>query len=332
MATSNSTTILISRSAKHFKNLPSGPVSDHANAAALTLSVTITVYAIFRQFIFEKWLLHWLYGTIYTDMKKILPGKNNERIRRGFVNHHMSAVAKVIMFCIGVAPLFWVTCGNSDFDTCFGGSCHIKVGDVFVVLFQIMVTMYAFELCYRTVSLVSFLHHVGTIIIGEFAIYLSQLYDQEKSAKVEFLLCLWWGFFDLIAEFWPHIAMILYRIYPNNHTLLKRAFFCAAALTIAGTITETMMIFYLFGSVWSQWTLPFMIATPILHCIFSAAQVWGSWKEYNMGKNQQRLEREGDAKRRDRNIESGLGSETSLASKHDEMDDVEPEKGDKTVS
>jgi len=43
-----------------------------------------------------------------------------------------------------------------------------------------------------------------------------------------------------------------------------------------GTIAETIMVFVLFGESWSRWELSFKIVTPILHVVFTAAQLHGS--------------------------------------------------------
>lgn len=43
-----------------------------------------------------------------------------------------------------------------------------------------------------------------------------------------------------------------------------------------GTVAETIMVFVLFGESWSRWELSFKVVTPILHVIFTAAQLHGS--------------------------------------------------------
>jgi hypothetical protein len=43
-----------------------------------------------------------------------------------------------------------------------------------------------------------------------------------------------------------------------------------------GTTAETIMIMVLFGESWSRWELSFKIVTPILHIIFTMAQLHGS--------------------------------------------------------
>ena len=97
------------------------------------------------------------------------------------------------------------------------------------------------------------------------------------------------GMFDVIAEFWPHIAIILYRVYPNDHDFLRKVFLSAGIITFVGTIFETIVVMWLWGTLWDRWTLPFRIVTPILHVVFSAAQIWGAWNFYKMWMRQKVL-------------------------------------------
>ena len=97
------------------------------------------------------------------------------------------------------------------------------------------------------------------------------------------------GAFDIVCELIPHIAIILYRIYPSNHLFLSRLFLFAAISTFFGTICETIVIFYLFGSLWDRWQLAFKIVTPLLHVAFSATQLHGSRIFYCMWKKQCRI-------------------------------------------
>lgn len=71
--------------------------------------------------------------------------------------------------------------------------------------------------------------------------------------------------------------MILYRLKPNKHFLLSRVLLSVSYLELLSTIAETGLIFWLWGSLWSKWTLPFKVITPILHTLFSLAQLWGFW-------------------------------------------------------
>lgn len=106
------------------------------------------------------------------------------------------------------------------------------------------------------------------------------------------------GAFDVIAEFWPHLAMILYRLLPtgedhtarasNFHALMSRIFLSVAIMEVVGTILETIVVFWLWGSLWDKWTLPFRIVTPILHFLFSCAQGWGAWVFWNLSRKEAR--------------------------------------------
>lgn len=81
------------------------------------------------------------------------------------------------------------------------------------------------------------------------------------------------GAFDVLSELWLNIAFIIYRIVPQNHSLLSYIFFSTFSISLSGTIAETIMIFYLLGNSWSRWELSFKIVTPILHVLFTAAQI-----------------------------------------------------------
>lgn len=98
----------------------------------------------------------------------------------------------------------------------------------------------------------------------------------------------------MIAELWPHIAMILYRLQTGNHHLLAFAFKATMILELVGTFTETAVVMWLFGSLWDRWSLSLKVVTPILHVLFSAAQLWGAWVFHKLWKQQQKKLMVGD--------------------------------------
>jgi O-antigen/teichoic acid export membrane protein len=102
------------------------------------------------------------------------------------------------------------------------------------------------------------------------------------------------GAFDVLAEFWPNLAIIIYRVKQNNHYLLANIFLATSIITVMGTTAETVMIFVFLGSVWHKLSLDFKVATPILHCIFMAAQIHGSRVLFALYKSQKRKLREID--------------------------------------
>lgn len=95
------------------------------------------------------------------------------------------------------------------------------------------------------------------------------------------------GAFDIIAEFLPHLALILYRVYPTSHSFLANIFKYACITTFIGTITETVLTMYIFGILWHRWPLSFKVLTPMLHILFSAAQFHGTMIFYKMWKKQE---------------------------------------------
>ena len=100
------------------------------------------------------------------------------------------------------------------------------------------------------------------------------------------------GAFDVVAELWPHLAMIIYRIYPSNQQLLSRIFYLTMFLELFGTTVETGIVMWLFGTLWKTWALSLKVATPLLHILFSAAQLWGAFIFYKMARQTRRKQDE----------------------------------------
>lgn len=83
------------------------------------------------------------------------------------------------------------------------------------------------------------------------------------------------GAFDVVVEILPSLAIIRYRMVPQHHHHLHLLFVTTAIWTFAGTVLQSIVAMYLFGSLWDKWELSFKTATPILHVAFSAAQLHG---------------------------------------------------------
>lgn len=96
----------------------------------------------------------------------------------------------------------------------------------------------------------------------------------------------------MVCEFLPHVAIILYRTFPESHPFLASLFRTACLTTFIGTICETIVTMYLFGQLWHRWDLSFKIVTPILHIAFCAAQFHGTRIFYYMWKKQERIMQE----------------------------------------
>ncbi|RAQ50376.1 hypothetical protein AFGD_002684 [Aspergillus flavus] len=259
------------------------PISRLAPFSALIISIVLVVLFVIRYYVLEGFLIKRLYGSIYTNLSEVN--------RRGFINHHIAGLTKILILIVAAYPFLEVVIGKSSFHTPYAHGSRVTMGDMLVVVAQMLIGMYAFELIYRTkLSPIAVLHHIGTIIIGQSAIAISLDLAREPDADIEFVLCTVWGAFDIISEFFPHLAIILYRIFPNRHRFLKRLFLLSCITTALGTTCETIVIFFLFGSLWDRWQIAFKVVTPLLHIAFSAAQVHGSVVFWKMYKRQQKLE------------------------------------------
>ncbi|KDQ08022.1 hypothetical protein BOTBODRAFT_59576 [Botryobasidium botryosum FD-172 SS1] len=270
---------------QHIKHFPNQHISKLAPFSGLILSIVLVVLFLVRYYVLETFLLKLCYGKKYTAL--------DDKERRGFLNHHIAGATKFIVLVLSIYPFISVCFRHADFLTPVSETSIVTMGDLLVVAAHMVVGMYIFELIYRNnVSPIGVLHHAGTILIGQTAIVLSLHIEHERDATIEFLLCIVWGAFDIIAEFLPHISIILYRLYPDSHSFLSRVFLISAITTFCGTIAETVVIFWFFGSLWERWDLPFKITTPMLHCAFSACQLHGSRVFWRMYQKQMRLIRE----------------------------------------
>lgn len=281
----------------HIKNTPITPISKLSPFSGLIITIVLIILFLLKQYILELFLLRRIYGQKYTSL--------NESDRRGFLNHHIAGGTKLLILIVGVYPFIDVAFRYGTLNTPYAPGSAVTLGDILLVCTQMLLAMYIFELLYRVrISPISTMHHIGTIIIGQTAVAISLNLVHERDATVEFILCTVWGAFDIVCELLPHVSIVLYRVYPSAHHFLSRVFLISAVTTFGGTLFETAVVMYLFGSLWAQWTTPFKIVTPILHIAFSATQFHGSRVFYRLWRKQSRLLQEGMA----RGDEEGLGS------------------------
>ncbi|CAG8978672.1 hypothetical protein HYALB_00004654 [Hymenoscyphus albidus] len=266
----------------HITHVPTESISRAAPYSALILCIMFVVIFAVRHWLLEAFLLEKYYGTIYTSM--------DETNRRGFLNHHIAVATRLLIFITAAYPFIDVAFVSASLHSPYAGSKHVTMGDVLLVISLGLIAMYVFELFYRTkISPISAGHHIGVIMIGSFAIAISMDLEHQPDATIEFVLCLVWGAFDIISEFLPHCAIILYRVYPTRHNFLRKVFYIGMVSTFASTVLETILTMCLFGSLWDRWSIGFKVATPMLHVLFASCQLWGTWIFYKMMKKQERL-------------------------------------------
>lgn len=92
--------------------------------------------------------------------------------------------------------------------------------------------------------------------------------------------------------------MIIYRDPDVASSTLLRAFGVAFWSSLIGTVAETATILGLYGALWNKWTLTMKVMIPILHCVFTAAQLWGekcTWDLWQQEKRKaKRAQQDGD--------------------------------------
>jgi hypothetical protein len=264
----------------HFATLPNEAISILTPYSGLILTICLVVLFFVKHYLLEPVIFRRFYPKVYGSM--------DDSSKRGFLNHHIAGGIKIVILFAGAKPFIDVVFGHSQLSSPMTGlHAHPTMGDMLLVLCHLFCSMYLFELFFRkTLSPIAVMHHVGAVMIGQSAIALSLDLDNEPNATMEFVLCLVWGIFDVLAEGWLNLAFILYRIRPDNHRFLKQLFISTCIITILGTTAETIMIMTLFGMSWDAWAIEFKILTPILHIIFTLAQLHGSRILFSMYKRQ----------------------------------------------
>jgi hypothetical protein len=175
---------------EHVREFPHESISKLAPFSGLILSIIMIIYSLIRLYVFEAGLLKKLYGQTYTGLSEIN--------RKGFLNHHIAGITKIVILILASYPFISVVFGKAKYDTPFAPGSIVKMGDILIIVAQMLIGMYIFELIYRTkISPVSIMHHVGTITIGQAAIAINLNLAREKDGSIEFLLCLVWGKINL---------------------------------------------------------------------------------------------------------------------------------------
>ena len=82
--------------------------------------------------------------------------------------------------------------------------------------------------------------------------------------------------------------MIIYRDPDVATSTLLRSFCVAFWCSLIGTVAETATIFGLYGALFHKWTLTMKILIPILHCVFTAAQLWGEKCTWDLWQQEKR--------------------------------------------
>ena len=284
---------------EHIRHSLVSSISNLSPYSAIILSMVLVVLFLIRFYILQGFLLQKLHGAKYTQLDDVR--------QRSFLNHYIAGATKFTILIVAVYPAASVAFGVAGFHTPLLRGSRVTMGDLLLIGTQMLTGMFIFELIYRVkISPMSATHHIASIMVAQVAITISVKGDEVSS--IEFMLCTVWGrqiflhcprlsrdanspptgTFDIIAEFIPHVALILYRVYPTSHSFLANIFKFACITTLIGTVSETILIMYIFGILWNRWPLSFKILTPMLHIAFSAAQFHGTRIFYQVWRKQER--------------------------------------------
>lgn len=119
------------------------------------------------------------------------------------------------------------------------------------------------------------------------------------------------GIFDIMAGLWPRPCMVIRTVWPEKHRLNMCLCYTAMALTLLGSVGETIVAMDLFGIDFSAWSTAVHWATPISHVLFMIAQGCSSWIMFSLGRKHQRQLKQLKAAEKD--IESSGASEEALS-------------------
>ena len=126
---------------EHIRHVPLTSLSKLSPYSALTLSIVLVILFLLKQYVIEAFLLKRLYGVKYTQLSDVN--------RRGFVNHHIAGVIKLVILIAAVYPFINVAFRYGVLNDPFTKGSRVTMGDVLVTCTQILVGMYIFELIYR---------------------------------------------------------------------------------------------------------------------------------------------------------------------------------------
>ncbi|CAI6331690.1 unnamed protein product [Periconia digitata] len=248
------------------------PVSNGLPYTGIMLATCLIIFGLIKQFALEEYLMR--KQELYKHTWKRL----SHRDQRTLVNHHLSLGVKSLILII--VPFMIIVSGRQFAYSPIPRS-PISVGDMMFVVSNIYTAMYVFELCYRTgISPIAWLHHTGTAIMAQYALLLSR--DKRHSdGSIELILCLLWAI--------PHATFIMYRLYPTSHATLYRWFTIATIVMLLSTLLETAIVFWIYVALFKRWRAELKIVTPIMHMLFTTAQLWGARALRGLAQKQKKL-------------------------------------------
>jgi hypothetical protein len=289
------------------QKFPAEPLSSLSQFSAVILTAVLLILFLIRNYILEGFLLERIYGAIWNEQ--------SDRSQRSFLSHHVSTATKIVILIVGCYPFFDIIFGQASFHSSYASGSDATMGDILVVMVQTLFGLYLFELLFRaSMPTIAILHHLAAIILGQVIIALSLGGTPRRDVVLTFIIMMVWGkswkiniicghftssradfgltrsgAFDVIVEIFPHIAMILYRVFNQRHRFLRKIFLLCSATIFVGALCETILVIYFYASIFSELTRSYRLVIPLLHLLFTSAQFNGCHIFWRLYRKQQLL-------------------------------------------
>lgn len=170
------------------KGFPAEPLSDLSPFSAVILTSALLVLFLIRYYILEGFLLERIYGDVWNEQ--------SDRSQRSFLSHHVSTATKLVLLVVGCYPFSDLAFGRASFHSPYAPGSVATMGDIMVVIVQVLFGLYLFELLFRAaMPTIAVLHHLAAIILGQVIIALSLGGSPRRDVILTFIIMTVWGEF-----------------------------------------------------------------------------------------------------------------------------------------
>ncbi|KAK6522148.1 hypothetical protein TWF281_002714 [Arthrobotrys megalospora] len=239
------------------------PISVLAPYSNILLTSCLCTMFVIKHYILEPYLPH-VYAHIW--------GLSPDPTKRALLTLHIALLVRVVLLGVALYPFLTLIFGSSKVSDPVGFFLwRVTMGDRIVLAMSILPSYYLFEIIYRSrLSIVTWIHHVGSIFAAQGAVTLV-IYGH-KNARYLFLLMTTWGFFDVVMELGPTIALIRLRAARGDHDHLYFVFGVTALWVFALNNIQSVLVTYFMWATWDEWVPIFKIGIPALYLAFTASQ------------------------------------------------------------
>jgi hypothetical protein len=185
---------------EHFADFPKAPVSSVAENAHMVLVACLLATTLFRRYVMEK-VLPKIPGLSFDEL--------DSRTQKSFLNSIMHLIVRVAAVFSVIRAFIKILTNQADFATTFSSEGP-TFGTMLMVSMIVLCSVYIHETIYREeMSIITLVHHIGTVAIGAYAILLSLEWKTEIYTQAYFAFCCLFGFFDVITKFFVTLSFVI---------------------------------------------------------------------------------------------------------------------------